>query len=88
MDCRACGGSHTTKNGHTPKGNQRYMCHECHKTFVEVFDPRRMTQADRAKAVQLASEGTASRCIARLLGKGRTAVTDFLKTQAHAPCSA
>jgi transposase-like protein len=40
MDCRACGGSRTTKNGHTPKGNQRYMCHECHKTFVEVFDPR------------------------------------------------
>ena len=88
MDCRVCGSSRTTKNGHTPKGNQRYLCQDCRKSFVEVMDPRRLTQAERLMAQRLAAEGTAARCIARVLGKGRNAVTDFLKTRAKTPCSA
>ena len=34
--CRACGSRHITLNGKDKNGNQRYLCHECGKTFAST----------------------------------------------------
>ena len=88
MDCVNCNSSNTKKNGHTPMGNQRYLCRSCGKSFGDTLDPRRLTLAQREQALKLAQEGTSQRAIARLLDKGRKAVALFLKTRTPAPCSA
>ena len=37
--CPTCHSTNIVKNGHTPYGSQRCLCHDCHKTRVLV--PRR-----------------------------------------------
>lgn len=34
--CPRCDGAHVTKRGRDQKGRQRYLCHECHRSFNET----------------------------------------------------
>jgi transposase-like protein len=79
MQCDCCASSNTKKNGHSPKGVQRYLCRECGRAFQATHDTRGLSHEDRMHAVKLQQEGLGMRAIARVLDKGRCTVWNFLK---------
>ncbi|MBQ6334853.1 MAG: hypothetical protein IJI46_07295 [Erysipelotrichaceae bacterium] len=36
--CHECGSLHFVKNGHDPKGRQKYLCRDCKTSFRSVSD--------------------------------------------------
>jgi transposase-like protein len=85
MQCNCCSSSNTKKNGHSPKGTQRYLCRDCGRAFQTEFDTRGLTEEDGMRAVKLQQEGLGMRAIARVLDKGRNAVWNFLKKSEMRP---
>ena len=83
MECLLCGHHKVHGHGTTSKGNIRYECPKCKKTFVETFDTiyyHRHIDAEKIHLVlQSQSEGVSLRGIARLSGLAYNTVVSIIR---------
>jgi len=83
MECILCGHHKVYGHGTTSKGNARYECPKCKKTFVETFDTiyyHRHIDAEKIHLVlQSQSEGVSLRGIARLSGLAYNTVVSIIR---------
>ena len=78
--CPACNIA-SRKFGKDRKGNQRYQCPKCEKTFVVAVNPlgdMRIGVADAARCLHLLLEGTSLRAAARLSGVNRETILNLM----------
>jgi len=83
MECPLCGHHKAHRHGTTSKGNARYECPKCKKTFVETFDTiyyHRHIDAEKIHLIlQSQSEGVSQRGIARLTGLAYNTVVSIIR---------
>ena len=79
--CPYCGSTeHQVKAG-TNNGTQRYKCGVCKRRYTPLAEGTGYTDAVRARAVQLRTEGKTIREIARQLGVNHQSVANWLHKQ-------
>ena len=76
MKCKHCESEKTKKNG-KQKGAQRYMCHECKKTFW--FKVPKIAETTKRLAVKMYINSVGIRKTAKLLGVSTYAVIYWVK---------
>jgi len=79
MECRHCGSGKTRKHG-TSKGNQRYKCNACGRTFSGK--PPKISEQTKRMAVWMILNGVGVRKTALLLHTSHVNVLNWLK-KAH-----
>lgn len=85
MQCPHCVSLCTKKNGHSVKGIQRHFCLSCSRTFIEIFDSRRISKDEEPTIIALRQEGKSIRAIADATGHSKSAVCSFLKKSCTTP---
>jgi len=78
-DCRHCGGINVIRHGYTRKGNQRYRCRTCVRSFVEDPDSAAYDPARKEQILRAYHERASLRGISRIFGVSRNTLTRWLK---------
>lgn len=77
--CRRCDSVNLRKNGHTPSGQQKFHCKDCHA--YGTLDTNEQERAHKQATVEkLHWERLSQRAIARTTGMSRMTVAALLKT--------
>jgi len=83
MHCLLCGHDKVHKHGKTEKGQQRYKCPCCDKTFPEHFNSlyygRHLNQDEVHTILQAHSEGSSLRGISRISGRAYGTVVSLVR---------
>ena len=83
MNCLLCGHDKVHRHGKTEKGQQRYKCPCCGKTFPEHFDSlyygRHLTQEEVHTILQAHGEGSSLRGISRISGRAYGTVVSLIQ---------
>ncbi len=83
MHCLLCGHDQIHKHGKTEKGQQRYKCPCCGKTFPEHFDSlyygRHLNQDQVHTILQAHAEGSSLRGISRISGRAYGTVVSLVR---------
>lgn len=81
MNCHSCNGK-TKRFGKDRKGNQRFRCLSCAKTFIAPYDKplddMRVPMEKALMVLQLLIEGCSIRSTERITGVGKTAILSLL----------
>jgi len=84
MNCLLCGHDKVHKHGKTEKGQQRYKCPCCGKTFPEHFDSlyygRHLTQEEVHTILQAQTEGSSLRGVSRIGGRAYGTVVSLIRS--------
>lgn len=84
MIVSSCQHESTKRHGRDRKGNQRYRCLSCGKTFVEeIAKPigtMRISMKDAAQAIAMLLEGMSIRAASRLTGLDKNTLCDLVLT--------
>ena len=81
MRCPKCNSESPQKpHGKTSKGNARYRCSECKKTYI--LEPPRYTEAFKKSAIQLYLEGNSGRSTGRYFGMSKANAVRWIKERA------
>ena len=76
--CRCCDSVNLRKNGHTPSGQQKFHCKDCHA--YGTLDTKEQERAHKQATVEkLHLERLSQRAIARTTGMSRMTVAAILK---------
>lgn len=85
VKCYHCGSDNLVKNGHDPKGKQRYFCKDCKRASLENPDYG-YSEAKKEEILRAYQERPSLRGISRTFGVSRNTVTAWLKkSPEHAP---
>ena len=83
MHCLLWGHDQVHKHGKTEKGQQRYKCPWCGKTFTEHFDSlyygRHLNQDEVHTILQAHAEGSSLRGISRISGRAYGTVVSLVR---------
>src|SRR5438105_10400338 len=82
MNCSSCESTNSKRFGKDRKGNQRYRCLDCGKTFSgpkdKPLDEMRLPMEKALLVLQLLVEGNSVRSIERITDVGKTAILSLL----------
>ena len=81
ISCPFCGSKERQVKAGTNSGTQRYKCGSCKRRYTPLADGPGYTDAVRAQASQLRSQGKTIREIARQLGVNHQSVANWLHKQ-------
>lgn len=84
MQCPYCDHLKAHKHDRTSKGNQRFKCPQCGKTFTEtintIYYRRQLTPEEVERILQTHSEGTSLRGVVRVSQRAYGTVVDILRS--------
>ena len=84
MQCPRCGSTHIRKNGR-PRGKQSYICVNCRRQFLDVYDPPKgYSEAVKRECLELYVNGTGFRAIERVKKVHHTTVIHWVKQVGNA----
>ena len=66
-------------------GTQRYLCHDCHRTFRAPPKSRTQPEEFQARVLAAYQERASMRGVCRLFGIGRNALSRWLKKATQLP---
>ena len=79
MQCPECGSTHISKNG-SRKGKQRYICVECHRQFLSVYEPPKGYSDDiKRECIELYLNGMGFRAISLVKHVHHTTIIYWVK---------
>jgi transposase-like protein len=78
IGCYHCDSEKLVKNGHDPKGKQRYLCRNCKRASLENPDYG-YSEAKREEILRAYQERPSLRGVSRTFGVSRNTVTAWLK---------
>ena len=84
MQCHKCQSKDLIKNGHK-NGKQKYKCKNCKAIITENPSWLVLTDSQKQLAQDMYAEGLGFRAIGRILGKSKTAISNFLKKNLKKP---
>jgi transposase len=79
VKCKACGSTHTVRNGLSKTCFQRYKCNDCGKTFQLDFEKKAYRPGVKEQILSMSVNGSGTRDIARVLHIDKNTVTAVLK---------
>jgi len=83
MQCPYCDHPKAHKHDRTSKGNQRFKCPQCGKTFTEtintIYYRRQLTAEAVERILQCYAEGTSQRGVARVSHRAYGTVVNLLQ---------
>ncbi len=83
MQCPHCGSDHIRKNG-KKKGKQNYICCNCARQFIDVYDPPKGYSDDiKRECLEMYVNGMGFRAIERVKGVHHTTVIYWVKQAAN-----
>jgi transposase-like protein len=77
--CLHCGSENLVRDGFTPKGKQRYWCHDCNRSSRDNPQPRGYSEAERERILAAYEERSSLRGLERVFGVSRKTVSQWLK---------
>jgi transposase-like protein len=80
------GAAITKQHRHTANksGSERYICHECGKTYTPMPQKRGYSESERDVAIKTYYECKSGRAVGRLLGMSRSNAVRWIKERAKA----
>lgn len=79
MQCPECGSTHIRKNG-SRKGKQRYICVECQRQFLSVYEPPKgYSDGIKRECIDLYLNGMGLRAIERVKHVHHTTIIYWVK---------
>ncbi len=85
VHCRFCQSENVIRHGTDKADRQRYLCHDCARTFREQPGTRAHSAKFRARVLAAYHERASLRGVCRVFGIGRNTLTDWLKKSQPAP---
>jgi insertion element IS1 protein InsB len=77
--CRFCQSEKVIRHGQDGAERQRYLCHDCGRTFRERPGTRAHSPQFRARVLAAYQERASMRGVCRIFGIGRNTLTNWLK---------
>jgi len=77
--CRHCGSEDVVKNGLSPNGKQKYLCHECGRQSREDPSPNGYSEECKEEILRAYQERSSLRGLKRTFGVSPTTVIGWLK---------
>ncbi|ARI79649.1 hypothetical protein BH695_3648 [Microcystis aeruginosa PCC 7806SL] len=79
MQCPECQSNHINKNGHK-KGKQNYICVNCGRQFIEVYEPQRgYSEEMKRECLKMYVNGLGFRAIERVKNVHHTTIMNWVK---------
>ncbi len=79
MECPQCNSTHVRKNG-SRKGKQRYICADCQRQFLNIYEPRKGYSDDiKRECLELYLNGMGFRAIERVKHVHHTTIIYWVK---------
>ncbi len=78
MQCPECLSKHIRKNGHRSQ-KQNYICVQCGRQFVDLYDPPGYSQDIKALCLKMYVNGMGFRGISRVTGVAHTTIINWVK---------
>jgi transposase len=82
IKCVHCDSNDLVKNGHSPKGTQRWRCNNCKKTFLLSYRYTAYKKGIKEQIIALTLNSSGVRDIGRVLGISKDTVCSTLKKKA------
>ena len=79
LHCRFCQSQNVIRHGKDTTGRQRFLCHDCRRTFREQPKNRSHSEAFQQKVLAAYQERASMRGVCRLFGIGRNTLSAWLK---------
>jgi len=79
LHCRHCDSQNVIRHGRDKAGRQRFLCHDCRRTFEEQAGRRAHTDEFKARALAAYQERCSMRGVCRLFGVGRNTLSGWIK---------
>lgn len=79
LQCRHCQSQNVIRHGKDRSECQRYLCHDCRRTFREQPGSRAHSEEFKARVLAAYQERASMRGVCRLFGVARATLTDWLK---------
>lgn len=79
LHCRFCQSQNVIRHGKDTTGRQRFLCHDCRRTFREKPKSRSRSAEFQKQALAAYQERASMRGVCRLFGIGRNTLSAWLK---------
>ncbi len=79
LHCAHCQSQNVIRHGKDRADRQRYLCHDCGRTFQEPDGSRASREDLQARALAAYQERASMRGVCRLFGIGRNTLSGWLK---------
>ncbi|MDQ3009796.1 MAG: hypothetical protein M3X11_03705 [Acidobacteriota bacterium] len=83
LKCRHCESEKIVRDGRTPKGKQRYWCHDCNRSSCENPQSGGYTEEEKETILKAYEERSSMRGLERVFGVWRKTVSVWLKKRAQ-----
>jgi transposase-like protein len=79
LHCRHCQSQDIIRHGSDGNGTQRFLCHDCRRTFRENPGDRTHSPQFKARVLAAYQERCSMRGVCRLFGVGRNTLSGWIK---------
>ena len=79
IHCRHCGSDDVVKNGFSPNGKQKYLCHACGRQSREDPSPNGYSEERKEEILRAYQERSSLRGLRRTFGVSPTTVIGWIK---------
>ncbi len=79
LHCRFCQSQNVIRHGKDKTDRQRYLCHDCRRTFREKPQSRSHSEEFQNKVLAAYRERASMRGVCRIFGIGRNTLSGWLK---------
>ena len=83
LRCAHCDSENIVRNGLSPNGKQRYLCHECGRQSRDNPSSNAYPQERRDEILRAYEERSSLRGLSRTFGVSRNTVTSWIKKRQH-----
>lgn len=84
LECRHCRSQNAIRHGQDAKGTQRFLCHDCKRTFRERPGTRAHPEDFKARVLAAYHERCSMRGVCRVFGVDRATLSKWLKKSQQA----